>query len=146
MTSNEFNSNPDIAIGALGDLAYDLRIYYAKIVGEHLIDIANARKEKNYPQYLNSLENLYVVVAHKIKKYEDKENKDKKDKAVTYESLRTNAVTLVNQYHGVYVHNHGDKKGTGMIEEALKKIEMYLYEKMSDAGMFGSKRDIASLL
>lgn len=135
-----------------GDLAYDLRSYYAKIVGEHLIDVAFARKSLTFPDYLSALDNLYVVVKHKLKegkkaKKKKKEGEETKDEVEeTYDDLRKKAVDVINKNDGVYKGVAQDDAGYAEIDNALRSMEMYLYKKIDEANMFGAKRETEGLI
>jgi len=111
------------------ELAYDLRQIYARIVGEHLQDIAEARKSDNFYVYFKNLEDLHTIVKHKFKKPEDE---------TQYQNLLSSLVTLANKYPHVWLGSSKEPKAFAEIEKALRAIEMCLYEKMSDAKMFGS--------
>ena len=112
------------------DLAYDLRQIYAKIVGEHLLDVAEARKADNYYVWYKSLEDLHTIVKHKFKS-----EKDEKD----YNDTRDKVTKLANQYPNSWLGKSKDPKESGLIEEALRKLEEFLYDKMSTAKMFGDQ-------
>lgn len=112
------------------DLAYDLRQIYAKIVGEHLLDVAEARKADNYYVWYKSLEDLHTIVKHKFKTEKDEEAYNKTRDAVT---------TLANKYPNAWLGKSPDPKERGLIEEALRKLEEFLYDKMSTAKMFGDQ-------
>lgn len=134
-----------------GELAYDLRQRYAKIVGDHLEDVASARREQNYPEYFRSLEDLYVVVKHKFKTKKKKKNlqkkkKESKSKKETYKSLKNKVCEIANSYVNAWVGKGNNPEEIGKIEEALRKIEMFLYEEMNNANMFGSKREQDGLI
>jgi len=130
--------------GFTGEMAYDLRQRYAKIVGDHLEDIADARKNKDYPEYFKALEDLYTIVKHKFKT-KKKEEKTKKtsnsDEIETYDSLKENACKIANTSSQSWIGQSFNAEEIGKIETALRKIEMFLYEKMSEANMFGNKRE-----
>lgn len=127
------------------ELAYDLRQGYAKLVGEHLIDIAYARKERNYPKYFKDLEDLYTIIAHKISDVEEKERKnlkkDEKEKYKNYEKLRSEFIKHANDFPQAYAIKKEDKnpEHVGKIEGSLRAIERYLYRMMDKAKMFGGK-------
>jgi len=125
-----------------GNIAYDLRQTYAKIVGEHMLDIAYSRKQKNLPDYFSNLEDLYIIIKHKIR------IKNKKgEKIETYENLKSAFITLANQYKDAYLNSQSSEaEGVGKIFNSLKQIEMYFYKKMDEAHMFGSKRDMEGLI
>lgn len=128
------------------DVAYDLRQAYAKLVGEHLLDIAYSRKQKNLPDYFGNLEDLYVIVQHKIREKIDKKKKEQKEEK-SYEDLKKEFIQLSNKTPDAYLNLQSqDGKAIGEIFYSLKKIEMYLYKKMDDAHMFGSKRSMEGLI
>lgn len=126
-------------------MSYDLRqVYAVDIVGEHLKDIARARKADNYSIYLKSLKDLYIVVQHKIKgdvKIKDGDTIKKITKKEYYNLLTINAAQVVNKYPQEFLQKGSDSNGCAAIEEALNAIEMFLYTEIEDAKMFGNKWD-----
>ena len=132
------------------DLAYDLRQKYAEIVGVHLERVSTARISKNYPQYFQSLEDLYTVVKHKFKKKKrdadeiidpDKKTKKKEVKKTDLEifkELRQKAIDLANKYPNVYLGQTEDPKEISELEGSFRDIEMFLFSVMDNAKMFGS--------
>lgn len=119
-------------------LAYDLRQRYAKIVGDHLEDVADARRNRNYPEYFKALENLNTIVKHKFKKDKEKKNKEK---VVDYNSLRDALIKIANEYQNAWTGEGTDSKEIAKIEKALRDIEEFIYSKMDEAKMFGGVRD-----
>jgi hypothetical protein len=119
------------------ELAYDLRVTYAKIVGDHLIDVALVRRGKQYPKYFEALENLYTVVSHKIEVRANDKNENKE----TYDELKEDAIKVLNKYKNVYVGKSHDPTGVHEVSQALMKIERYLYKVIDEANMFGKKWD-----
>lgn len=122
--------------GSPTDLAYDLRQIYARIVGEHMLDIAIARKADNFYKWFKSLEDLHTITKHKFRK-----NKEEKE---TYETLREKVVSLANANRSAWSGNANAEK-RGEIETALRKLERYLYMKMNEAKMFGESGRVAGL-
>ena len=118
------------------DLAYDLRQIYAKIVGEHLQDIAEARKVDNFYAWYKNLEDLHTIVKHKFKT-----DKDETD----YQNKLTVLVKLANSYPNVWTGGSKDAVPFSEIDKAVRDIEMFLYEKMNEAKMFGSSGRIEGL-
>lgn len=131
-----------------GDLAYDLRQRYAKIVGDHLEDIAFARKNKQYNLYFRFLEDLYTITSHKFKwsKKSDKGNGKKEDETDQYPILLQTVVNVANEYPNAWSGAGIMGVEIAQIETALRAVEMYLYSKMDGASMFGSKRDVEGLV
>jgi len=114
------------------ELVWDLRIIYANfIVAPTLVDIAEARKIGNFQKYLKSLDDLYVVIQHKIK------SKEKKEPG--YPELRQEALKTIKKFEGAFIEADASSQGNYEIGAALQKLEMYLYEKMEEAKMFGGR-------
>lgn len=125
-------------------LAYDLRQIYAKLVGEHLVDVAISRKSKNYPAYFEALEDLYITTFHNFKT--KKRNKKTKKPLVTYKTLKEDFIKIANKYSDVYLGKSQDAEQLGKIKTALNNIELYLWKKMKDAKMIGVKDSEEGLL
>lgn len=119
------------------DLAYDLRQQYAKIVGEHLEDVAEARKADNFYVWFKNLEDLHTIVKHKFKK----PTEDEKE----YQDAVKKAREIANKHAQVWVGVAKEPQAMANIEQALREIEMLLYEKMNDAHLFGMSGRIAGL-
>lgn len=142
-----FNQTPGGTVDLGGDLAYDLRQTYAKIVGEHLQDISLARKCDRYSIYYKALRDLFIIVKHKVKKkkIKDPETGKEKTELEVYDSLIKNAVKLANDNRNEWLGVSKEPKACAEIEAALNDIEMFLYEKIDDAKMFGSSGSIPGL-
>lgn len=123
------------------NLAFDLRQKYAQIVGFHLEEVALARKEKNFSKYFEALEDLYTVTCHKFKAPKKIKDENKKNRFVhlKYSQLKKEFVDLTNKYESVYIGNSTDVEGYNLLFYSLRRIEMFLYYKMNQANMFGSK-------
>jgi len=137
------------------DLAYDLRQRYAKIVGDHLEDLAIHRRERKYSDYFRALEDLYTIVKHKFKNKTTKIKvivrkegaKDEiKEKVISYTSLRVKAIEVSNDFPNAWSGAGMETEEIAEVEKALRAIEMFLYAKMDEANMFGSKRELEGLI
>lgn len=120
-------------------LAYDLRQIYAKIVGQHLIDVAAARKIKNYPAYFEALEDLYIVSKHNFKSTKkNKKFKSKKQKP-TFQSLKELFFALATEHQQAYLGNSTSAEEVSKIKTSLNNIELFLWKKIKEAKMIGTK-------
>jgi predicted nucleic acid-binding Zn-ribbon protein len=128
---------PDAAPSASTDLAFDLRQIYAKIVGEHMLDISEARKSDNLYIWYKALEDLHTVVKHKFKHLKEDEKE--------YNTTRDKVTALANKYKNSWLNINKDGGEASQIEEALRQLEELLYSKMSEAKMFGEGGKIAGL-
>jgi hypothetical protein len=118
------------------ELAYDLRSIYANLVGEHLLDIAAARKADNLYVWYKSLEDLHTIIKHKFKSDKDEEE---------YNQARDKIIRLANKYKTAFVGTNKNSQEISYIEEALRQLEELCYDKMSKAKMFGEGGRIAGL-
>lgn len=140
-------NNSTGGMGEIGqEMAYDLRQTYAKIVGDHLEDIAVARKADRYDIYFKTLKDLFVIVQHKFKKkgeFDDDGNKISDEEK--YGKLLTEAVTVANKFPRAWLGEEKDPNSCAEIEAVLNAIEMFLYSKIEIAGMFGGNKRIPGL-
>jgi len=115
-------------------LAYDLRQIYAKdIVGEHLKDIANARKQGLYSVYFQTLKDLHAVIRHKFDDNEKHVNE--------YNTLIKNIIEVANKYPMTWIGKDRTPQPCAEIEELLNNLEIFFYKVMDDNNMFGVKFD-----
>lgn len=129
------------------DLPYDLRqIYAVEIVGYHLKAIMFFRKNGDYMNYYKSLKDLFIVVKHKIrdKKFKDDEGKDH-EAIKYYNGLIEKANITFNLNLNVYFKKSKDPKGVANVEGVLEEIEMFLYEMIEKAKMFGGSQRTVGL-
>lgn len=113
------------------DMAYDLRQIYAKIVGEHMTDVAEARRSSNYGVWLENLEDLYTVIAHKFKEATNNTN--------VYNKLIKEISDVANANISEWTGKSHDSKKVALIQNKLRELERFLYAKMEEANMFGQK-------
>jgi hypothetical protein len=119
------------------ELAYDLRQIYAKLVGEHMIDIAEARKADQFYTWYKALEDLHTIIKHKFKS----KDKDEKD----YNTTMDKVTKLANKFPTAWLGKNSNNNERSLIEEALRQLEEFLYDRMNDAKMFGESGRIAGL-
>lgn len=130
-SSSEFNAS---------NMAYDLRQRYAKLVADHLEDVAIARKSRDYMEWFKSLEDLWVVTQHKFKRDKNKSPTKK------YTELRKKVIDNSKLYYSVWTKTSTDQKGIAIIENALRNLEMFIWNRIQEAKMLGDKRETAGLM
>lgn len=118
MTFNETTDNKD-------GLAYDLRQRYAIQLGDLRARILEARSNRDYLSWYDSLDCLYVEIIPKL------EIKEKEE----YSNMINNANSLIKRYAGVL-----NKKSCNIppLYSQLRKINIWLNQQMDDVNMFGS--------
>jgi len=118
------------------ELAYDLRQIYARIVGEHLGIVADARMKKDYPAWFEALENLYVEINQKLKTKEKTE----------YTELKNKVVKILNENKSAFHKLSNNAEQISNVINALRDLDMWIKQMMENHNMFGSKRDVEGLI
>jgi len=132
MDNSAQNSMPE-------NLAYDLRQRYAKIVGDQLEIVAICRREKAYMEYFTALDDLHTITQHRFK--EEKNTKKEGEEVVKdYTTLKQTCINVSTKFAMAWNKQTENPEEIAQIERALRDIEMWLYMKMNEANMFGSKR------
>jgi hypothetical protein len=121
------DSSSDIENGLL----YDLRQYYARIVGETLVEIAIARKAKNFSEWLELLECLHTEVNQK---FDDTEKKD-------YAAEKEKCFKVINKYPMEFQLKSSNVSKRAEIFNAINALDMWLRDAMEHNAMFGRKWD-----
>jgi hypothetical protein len=131
------------------ELAYDLRQRYAKLVGDHIEMIAVFRVQQKYSEWLNAMDNLYTIIEFKFldrTKKKDLTFEDIKELHEAYEKLIREVLEVANKFKSTWFNKSKEPEHISKIESALRSVERWLYFKMNEANMFGSKREIESLI
>lgn len=110
---------------------FDLRQYFAKIVGEHLVEIAVLRKERNYSEWFKMLECLHTEISQKLDKDEEKE----------YLEVLCNTTKILNEHKAIFQGASKDNDGNNKVFNAINNMDMWLRRKMEENGIFGRKWD-----
>lgn len=111
-------------------LIYDLRQHYANLVGEHLQDVAEARKADKYSAWLENLQDVYTIIHHKIK--------DEKEAEKQYNQKINEIATISQKHRSTWSGSNQDDKSTAEIKHVLRDLEMWIYKEMEKAKMFGT--------
>jgi|SRR3989304_9726627 len=117
-------------------IVWDLRVFRVDMIKQYWIKISQAQDTFDYSSWLRYLHLCESVVNHAISKTDNNEE---------YNSLRKNAIEVANQYQKVFSKSSASPQGRAEIEDALIKIEKYLYRKIDKAGLFGKNREIRGL-
>ena len=113
------------------DLVYDLRQYFAKIVGEHMIEIAIARKERNFSEWVKLLECLHTEIRKKLTDDEEKE----------YQEKLSAMATILNEKEQVFNGTSTEKDDYAVVFNTINDLDMWLGIRMEEHGMFGRKEE-----
>jgi len=112
-------------------LLYDLRQYYARIVGDVMIRIAQAREREDYSEYLKALDHLHTMVNQKLDEDDGETEK--------YQKMINESHKIFNTYHSAFTGQSTNTEERYKVYQELKKIEMWLLKKMDEHQLFGSK-------
>ena len=114
------------------ELAHDLRQTYVEIMSEHLKDMAEARKSDNNYIWFKSLEDIHTIMKHKFKKKTDHEE---------YLKLKKKVVECANLNKNEWLGKGSNITKKNEIETLLRELEQFLWLKMDESKMFGSKME-----
>ena len=117
------------------DLAYDLRQKYAEIVGAILEEIALARKNKKFIEWFDLLDDLHTEINQKLD-IEDRQE---------YRNILKETVLNLNRHKEAYLGRNQNSEEIGEVHKIIKKLDMFLRDKMEKYRMFGSKEDWDSI-
>jgi hypothetical protein len=111
-------------------MPYDLRLYYADIVGVSLQRIALARFDRKFSEYWAGILDLWTIVQHRIKE---------KGKEKTFAEHKKEAIDLFNLNKETFLGKAQNPKAATLLLDKLMEIESYIYFKMKEADIFGSE-------
>ena len=108
------------------DLVYDLRQSLAKLLTLSLENIKKYREERDYKNWFEELDGLYIDISMKLEQ-EDKEE---------YNQLVKKLNALIEENPSAYTNKAAE---SNKIYIQLKIINMWLLQEMEDYKMFGGK-------
>lgn len=107
------------------EIAYDLRQRYATQIGDLRERLLQARNDRNYRDWFNLLDSLFIEISHKLDKNEQ-EYFDNESKVLN--------IVIKNNRSG-----YDGKGNASKIYIQLKKMNIWIMGKMEDKDIFGSK-------
>jgi len=108
-------------------LMFDLRVYYANILGVLLTKLAEERIEKHFSKCFHYLLEAYAHFQHKLSPEEQNE----------WAANVNEAVKIFNANVGAYGGKSFDSRAMGVVSDALDTLHFWLYKKMEEKNMFG---------
>lgn len=116
------------------DILFDMRQFRVKLISAHILDVYKAQKDRNYGEWVRGLELLYATVEHMIKE-------KRFDVEEHYNTLKEDAIKVINKYKLAAQRKSNDPQGVQEIEKALLLIQRFLFERMHKKGVFGRQWD-----
>ena len=113
-------------LGDSKELSYDLRQIYANMLGKTLNNILIYRGERNYKDWYEELDGLYIDISFKLKLDQIKE----------YRKMVEELNFLIRENPKAYFTKELENN---KIHSKLKQINMFLLKMMEEHGIFGSK-------
>lgn len=108
------------------ELAYDLRQGYAKLLNTTLERIKEYREERDYKNWFEELDGLFIDISMKLSSGEKDE----------YQRLLKDLNEEIQKNPQAYTNKNLE---SNIIYTKLKLINMWLLQKMEDYSIFGSK-------
>lgn len=125
-----FEAQSEVEVTSQG-LAYDLRQTYAMLVSERIRKLDEARDSSDFREYLIQLRKLFIVVRHRLVRLEvDLE---------PYQKFMKEIQIMVNENPNVWNGNKKNREVGAIIENKLMDFEMWLWEAMDEAKIFGDR-------
>lgn len=124
----------DVMSDEFGDaaLSYDLRLYYAVIVGRRLFTISESLEQGNYVKCYESILDIYPFVENLI---QDKDIDPEKN----FKTINEKAIDVFKKYPGVYSGKAFNSQATYEIKTVLRELIAHAVGLMRDGGLFGKK-------
>jgi hypothetical protein len=119
-------------------LAFDLRVFYAAIIGRRLIEMDEHIKEKNYSAWFRDMCLLYPIICSRV-------DNDRKEIAEKFIEMKRKALKKINEFPNVYSGKSLDNKGVAELEIALIDFQHLIYRVLHISNQFGSEKDIAGI-
>jgi len=110
---------------------WDLRQSYIEIVTALMKQLVQARITHNFPLVFDLLDDLHTQVNQKLKLKEKEE----------YNRRLEQAKQIISKYPEAYLGKNKNAMEFYAVKQALKELEMYLYEIMEARKMFGAKEE-----
>lgn len=120
--------SPD-PIYSSSEMAFDLRSRYAEIVGDVLVKISIAREEEDYPHWFTLLDHLHTEINQKLHEEDRTE----------YDTELKECIEIINTNEEAYLGQNKDAKKRYAVHLAIKKLNLFLTNKMEVRKMFGAK-------
>lgn len=130
----------DISAGEFEEksLAYDLRVFYAMIVGRKMIAIEDAADIKDYPSWFRNIDLLFKIVYSRVDKQRD-------EVKTGYEKVKNEALQIINHNTQAYFKKSNDARAISDVEDVLSRMQHYVYRVLHVSNQFGSNTDIKGL-
>ena len=119
-------------------IVYDLRIFYAAIVGKNLILINDCLDKKDYMKCFATIKNTFPIIYSRV-------NKSRDDIKKQYEEYIGEANATFNKYQNCYFRKSFEPFGVEAIESILRKLYFFLSRTLEVNEHYGSGRSIQGL-
>lgn len=116
--------------GEQKELAWDLRVTYTQVVGTISIKIAEARENRDFQRWFNLLEDLHTEINQKLTEKERKEFEEK---------ILNDCLNILGKNYEAFMRKSQDPKEVTTVYRSIKKVEMWLKQKMDGHNLYGSK-------
>jgi len=110
--------------------AYDLRVFYAIVIGRKMLRVQEATEKKDYQVWHDTLISMYPIVYARI----DTNRAEVKEK---YAALIKKLNTILNKYRDVYLRKEFDENGINEIESVLLELQHFIFRLMHIFDHFG---------
>lgn len=130
----------DSPVGDFDDkkLAWDLRIFYAMIVGKRMMKVDEAAESKDYSSWYKHLIYIYTTAFSRI-------DKDRTEIKKKYNTLHEETIKILNDNKKAYLKKDFDSIKIALVERQLLKLQHFVYRILHLSNQFGSEISIGGL-
>lgn len=128
----------DSVMGEEKTLAFDLRIFYAGILGKKMVKVEMAQDETNYVKWFRQLRLMFPVVLARV-------DKNRQRTMEEYNVLIKECVDTFNKYDRVYLKRDFGAEGIEKVENKLLKLQHFIYRVMDKNKLFGENLNLQGL-
>lgn len=111
-------------------MVWDLRTTRATIISFALFDIFEHQRNHDFAKWFNAIKETYSWARHQISEKKGEEN---------FEDREKKAVEMFNKHRTTFTTGQGTSQEISEVIQVLECLQEYLFDKMNEAGMFGSK-------
>lgn len=119
-------------------LAYDLRIFYALVLGQRMRSADMFASKKSYPNQFEELKAMFPYIYARV-------DKDRKETKKTYEELIEKVNQAIIKNKEVYLMKKADDKGNYEVNAALDELTHFIYRLMHTTNILGSTSNVKGL-
>ena len=119
-------------------LAYDLRVFYAGIVGKKLVKIQESEESKDYANWFRNLRLIFPIIFSRV-------DNDRKEIKKEYKTILEKCNKIVNENEKTFFNKNCNAKAVFEIENVLMELNHFIYRVLHKTKQLGENINIRGL-